>query len=68
MKIVKMVDNDLVTYCLHSEKVPVALDGCYVDRYMAVVDLVTNISPRGLPQRNRISTVQCEYNHFIEKL
>jgi hypothetical protein len=34
---------------------------------MAVVDWVTNRSPRGLPQRNRISAVQCVSSHFIDK-
>jgi hypothetical protein len=42
------------------------MDGMFC-RYMAVVDWVTNRSPRGLPQRNRISAVQCVSSHFIDK-
>jgi hypothetical protein len=44
-----------------------ALDGWYVGRFMAVVDVVTNKSLRGLLQRNRILSVQCKYSHFIDK-
>jgi hypothetical protein len=67
MKIVKMIDNSLVTILSKFAEKPVALDGWYVGRCMAVVDLVTNRSPRGLPQRNRILSVQCKYSYFIDK-